>query len=266
MRGRHREVLRQGPDTRRSSPPSARPATRTWRRRWAAWWRSAATTSRASAGLSRRGTGASPAVSSGIGATSPPCATTSCRRPRIPFASNFGRARITARRDRREVDECSERRWSDRRRMPRTRSGELRPQAKVGHVGRRCARGRTRGNLDAVERAARVDRCREAGLDPDSISLELAGSRITVMAHDRAGKLVGSRVVRVRDAVDEEGATVVYERDGSLTIRLRKTPTFRGSFEDGNAARTFVSAATNRLGPDHTSLGGARTLPTASAA
>jgi len=66
-----------------------------------------------------------------------------------------------------------------------------------------------------------------AGLDPDSISLELAGSRITVMAHDRAGKLVGSRVVRVRDAVDEEGATVVYERDGSLTIRLRKTPTLR---------------------------------------
>jgi len=105
-----------------------------------------------------------------------------------------------------------------------------------------------------------------AGLDPDSISLELAGSRITVMAHDRAGKLVGSRVVRVRDAVDEEGATVVYERDGSLTIGLRKTPTLRGSFEDGNAARTFVSAATNRLGPDHTSLGGARTLPTASAA
>ena len=105
-----------------------------------------------------------------------------------------------------------------------------------------------------------------AGLDPDSISLELAGSRITVMAHDRAGKLVGSRVVRVRDAVDEEGATVVYERDGSLTIRLRKTPTLRGSFEDRNAARTFVSAATNRLGPDHTSLGGARTLPTASAA
>ena len=66
-----------------------------------------------------------------------------------------------------------------------------------------------------------------AGLDADSISLELAGSLITVMAHDRAGKLVGSRVVRVRDAVDEEGATVVYERDGSLTIRLRKTPTLR---------------------------------------